>query len=190
VFSNELRSRLIATVVNAQGTQTGDVQLGWRALRAPTSTGGVTYNAYRQEYGNNVEEYYAISALDPVGDPNGCDSANGTQHTDLLLASATANQWDLFYDFNFVATTARQSDGRANFVDAGVQSRYVDALTQAQPFEFRVQLTNVADVWVKPTVEQTALGDSKQCGMFPIWEDFSGGAGNNQPPWCLSVART
>jgi len=52
-----------------------------------------------------------------------------------------------------------------------------------------VQTTNAAGVWVKPELTQTALGNNKQCGMWPIWEDFTGGAGNNQPPWCLSTAR-
>ncbi len=164
--------------------------MGWRAVRAPISAGAVSYNAYWQELGQNVEEYHALPFVDPVGSPNGSNVADGAQHTYMMMASSTAGQWDLFYDFNYVATTKRQSGGRADFVTTGLQSRYIDALTQSQPYEFRVQTTNAAGVRVKPDLAQTALGNNKECGMFPIWEDFSSGAGNNQPPWCLTTART
>jgi hypothetical protein len=190
ILSNERRTRISADVVNGLNEKTGDVQMGWRALRAPTSAGSVSYNAYWQEYGQNTEEYHAISTVDPAGSPNGSNIADGMQHTYMMTASTTSSQWDLYYDFNFVATTARQSRSRANFVRADLQSRYIDALTQAQPFEFRVQTINIAGVWVKPDLAWTALGNNKECGMFPTWADFSEGAGNNQPPWCLSTART
>jgi hypothetical protein len=190
VLSNELRSRIKVDVLDADNIATGEVQMGWRALRAPTTNGTVSYNAYWEEWGQDGEEYHTVPPLDPIGRPNGSQVADGTQHTYMMLASSTAGQWDLFYDFNYFATTQRQSGNRAGFVTVGLQSRYIDALTQAQPYDFRVQTTNVAGVWVKPELTQAALGNSKECGMFPVWEDFSGGTGNNQPPWCLTTART
>ena len=66
--------------------------MGWRALRASTSAGSVSYNAYWQEYGQNVEEYYALPTVDPVGSPNGSNAADGAQHTSMMTASSTANQ--------------------------------------------------------------------------------------------------
>ena len=187
--TNEAQTFINATVLNSQGQQYGAIEMGWRAVHSGVNPGGTTYTAYWTEWGDAGEEYHAIPSLDPLGSPNWSNVADGQQHTYLMLGAGIAGQWDLSYDYNPVATTRRQAGGRAGETTTGYRARYPDALRHNE-FNFRTQMLDINGFWFRPRQVQTATGNTKECGSWPIWEDYTGAWGDNLPPYCVGAGRT
>ncbi|GAA3913792.1 hypothetical protein Aau02nite_63450 [Amorphoplanes auranticolor] len=164
----------------SQGT-TG-VELGNRADRSSQSTGPVTYSAYWLEWNVGSERFHAI----PAAQAPYSNTPDGRNHVVMMLGRGDAGQWDLLYDYNTVATTALQAGGSTRFTRAGMAVRYPDAVTTAKPYQMRMQLMTLNQVWRRPYLGETGTGEPKTCEMPPRYEDWQYDA-VNVPPRCFSV---
>ena len=188
LLSNSFRSRFALQPIDSQGSGSGLVEFGWEAERN-NSNSTVQYNGYWIESGAAGEEYHSIPAEDAPGFPNGSASADTRQHNYMALGTGTSGEWDLYFDYNYVGTTANQVGGRTRTVDVGALARYIDAATLGAALEYRTQLMDGNGVWRRPFLVGTATTTPKTCGAPPVWDDYSGGAGGNNPPWCLKSGR-
>ncbi|MGK5441561.1 RICIN domain-containing protein [Micromonospora sp. URMC 105] len=192
LLSNTARAYLGIQPIDAQGgnSRGGSVEFGWQADGPARYDGSTAYSAYWLENGNGREEYHAVPGTWDGGVDNGSRTANRQMHTYLLLGTGNAGQWDVLYDYNPVGTTKLQQGGRMRTGEVGMYIRNLNLTQLAQPLDYRTQLLTAGGQWRRPTVAETATGVQKTCGGPPVYEDFSDGQGNNQPPYCLALART
>ncbi|MEV4481777.1 RICIN domain-containing protein [Micromonospora coxensis] len=192
LLSNTARAYVGIQPIDAQGgnSRGGNVEFGWQADGPARYDGSTAYSAYWLESGNGREEYHAVPGSWDGGVDNGSRTADRQMHTYLLLGTGNAGQWDVLYDYNPVGTTTLQQGGRLRTGEVGMYIRNLNLTKLATPLEYRTQLLTVTGQWRRPTVAETATGVQKACGGPPVYEDFSDGQGNNQPPYCLGLART
>jgi hypothetical protein len=186
ILSNEMRSYLGATFSGS----TAGLQFGWRARRSDTPTGSMTYTSYWLTNPSTGQGYFEVPATDPWGGPNGSRVADGTQHTYLAVAADDAAGWDLYFDYNLVGRVTSPINARANSVELGSVTRYLNATGFTAPYDFRTQVMDTNGVWRQPAETETTTANPKTCDRFPVWDDFSGGEGLNREPWCWTNTRT
>lgn len=189
-LSNVVQRYAGITPINAQGVASGGVELGWQAQRTSSTNATAAYNAYWLETLPTSQHYYAVSAVDEFGASNGSTVADGRNHTYMLLGAGTSGQWEVYFDYNRVGTTAGQPGGRMRTSEVGQRVRYLDAATLPKTTQIRTQLMDANGVLRRPYYAETAVGTPKQCQMPPVYEDFGGGEGGNKPPWCLDASRS
>lgn len=190
VLSNVVQQYTEITPIDAQGIAGGAVEYGWQAARTSSTVATPVYNSYWLETRTGGQQYHAVPATDEFGAANGSTVADGRGHSYLLAGTGTSGQWDVYFDYNRVGTTTGQIGGRMRDSETGLRVRYLDAATLALPAELRTQLMDENGTVRRPYYNETAVSTPKQCNMPPVWDDFSGGAGENLPPWCLDASRT
>ena len=189
--SNVVRRYAKVVPINAQGVSSATaLEVGWQAQRTSSSSATPIYSAYWIETQPTSQQTYTVPSVDEFNAPNGSTVADSRSHSYMLLGSTTAGQWDVYFDYNRVGTTSGQPGGRLRDSEAGLQVRYLDATTLANPVELRTQLMDENGLVRRPYYAETAIGTPKQCNMPPVYADFGAGAGGNVPPWCLDASRT
>jgi hypothetical protein len=184
VLANEAMIHAGLTGLDSQLNTYGHVEFGWHVIQLYNDRPAV-YDSYWTENTGAGETYNALPATDPMGNPTGADEPNGMNHTYLALGNPDSNQWDLYYDYNFIASTSKQRGFQSADQDYGLYARYVDATSIANPVQVRTQLMTGANVWHKPELANTAVTNPKRCDGPPVWDDFSAGSGMNKPPYCV-----
>ncbi|MFK0180212.1 hypothetical protein ACIQVR_30065 [Streptomyces xanthochromogenes] len=90
------------------------IDMGLRSTKAGAV--GRTYEPYWAENGNqNYQEHAITPARGPA-------SADGLNHSYMVLRSGQMSQWDVLYDFNPVGRTALQSQGYSNGFNVQVET--------------------------------------------------------------------
>ncbi|MEU7908996.1 RICIN domain-containing protein [Actinoplanes sp. NPDC049118] len=159
------------------------VELGSRAQRSTQQTGTVSYWAYWLEWNASTEQYHALTTSQAPRS----DTADGRNHTYMLLGKGNAGQWDVLYDYNTVATSALQAGGSTRSSRSGMAVRYPQATTTATPFDLRMQLMDGNGVWRRPYLGETGTGEPKTCETPPRYEDWIYDT-VNMPPNCFAAA--
>jgi hypothetical protein len=160
--------------------QTG-VEFGTRADRSNQASGTVSYSAYWLEWNAANEQYHGLDAAQAPRS----ETADGRNHTFMLLGNGDAAQWDLLYDYNTVARTTLQAGGSTRLSRTGTAVRYPEAVTAGQAFGFRMQLMNGNEEWRLPYLSETGLGEPKKCDTPPRYEDWIYDV-VNLPPNCFT----
>ncbi|MET7808887.1 RICIN domain-containing protein [Micromonospora chersina] len=146
----------------------GSIEFGSSGDRGPSVTDAVTYGAYWLEWGKGQEVYHAIDTLDAPGSA----SPDGAVHTYLVERNPNG-QWDLFYDFNYIGTSALQGGGYARFIRNGMSVRYLQHASANTPMQTRLQVRSDALVWRRPSLGELGTGEPKTCEAPPRYEDWS-----------------
>ncbi|MEV7628954.1 RICIN domain-containing protein [Actinoplanes sp. NPDC089786] len=160
--------------------QTG-VEFGLQADRSIQPSGTVSYKAYWLEWNTTTEQVHPLST---VIAPRS-NTADGRNHTFMMLGNGDAGQWDLLYDFDTVAETTLQAGGTTRLSRTGMAIRYPHAVTAEQSFGFRMQVMNSGEVWRLPYLTETGLAEPKKCDSPPRYEDW-GYDTVNLPPNCMT----
>ncbi|KAB1107443.1 RICIN domain-containing protein [Micromonospora aurantiaca] len=168
ILSHSVFRYLQVESLNQAGAPSGaSIEFGSSGQRGPLPSDGVTYGAYWLEWGQGREFFHAI---DPVQAP-GSESPDGAVHT-YLVERNPSGQWDLFYDFNYVGTSALQGGGYARFIRNGMSVRYLQHAAVNTSMQTRLQVSN-ASVWRRPSLGELGTGEPKACEAPPRYEDWS-----------------
>lgn len=131
---NDVWTYISAGTKNADGQQMGLIEVGAHAEGPKGQAGPTKYAAYWVDGEADWAEY---NRLDPLHVAPGSDLADGRLHTYFIEARDGKGPWDIFYDYNFVASSANTGVALAK-LNAGLRVRYM-GLPNVKPFTIRPQ---------------------------------------------------
>jgi hypothetical protein len=144
------------------------IRVEYYAQKTSTS---VKYGARWTEFGGGTQVVHEITPI------NGAVTADGINHTFLVARRGSGPQWDVFYDFHLVGTTAKQTAGTASGLDVGIETNYATALFPS--FDNRVQYMTTSFVLQRLITANTAVVNTLgACGT------------TYRPPVCFATAVT
>jgi hypothetical protein len=153
------------------------LEMGWRGSYV-ASEAATAHTAYWLEVGGITQEFHAINGVDST-------LADGTMHTWMSLGNS-AGQWDMFYDFNPVGTTRFATGAYTRELQYGLLDQYTPNTALATPFEDRVQIFDVAQVWRRPRLTEVAAFPANVCGQpDPLTLMLKQ---PNSPPHCFTTS--
>ncbi|MEU3500626.1 hypothetical protein ABZ726_07595 [Streptomyces hundungensis] len=144
--------------------------MGLRSTKAGAV--GRTYEPYWAENGNQSYQEHAITPA------RGPASADGLNHSYMVLRSGQTSQWDVLYDFNPVGRTALQSQGYTNGYNVQLETNNLRDTTIGE-MEDRFQYLAPGDEWSRfDRTSVTTQVTSATCGT------------SSPPPYCFAAELT
>ncbi|MFG2645895.1 hypothetical protein ACGFYP_33545 [Streptomyces sp. NPDC048370] len=144
------------------------IEMGLRSTKAGQV--GRTYEPYWAEYGAQTYQEHAIAPA------RGPASADGLQHSYMVLRSGRTTQWDVLYDFNPVGRTSLQSQGYTDSFSVQLETNNLRNTTIGE-MEDRFQYLAPDGQWLRfdraKVSTQVTTCDS-----------------NNPPPFCFNATLT
>ncbi|MER7963198.1 hypothetical protein ACFV4X_32510 [Streptomyces ardesiacus] len=133
---------------------------------------GRTYEPYWAE---NSGQDYQEHAITPA---RGAASADGLQHSYMVLRSGQTSQWDILYDFNPVGRTQHQSQGYTHGFNLQLETNNLRD-TSIGEMEDRFQYLATGDQWIRfDRTQVTTQVTANVCGP------------SSPPPYCFNAALT
>jgi hypothetical protein len=148
------------------------IEVGRRAQGETPSSSSVSYTAYWTEAqladdGEFAELYHPITADQAPGS----DSADGTQHTYMLLANGDDAPWDVLFDYNTVGTTDLRFEGSTRRTSSGMAVTDPGAVTMTTPVELRLQVMDPSGLWRRPHLGELGTSETRTCEAPPRYDD-------------------
>ena len=163
----------------SEGSQYAGMEYGLRSA-FDDETGTRSYHPYLLEWGADGERWQTVAEAQP----------DYTDHSYLVLpAGGGSTQWDVFYDYNRVATTQMQVSPRAKNLDQAVTITYPNGAS-VEGFDTRLRVNNAVSGWRRLRPAEVAVSNLKACDGPPMgWWDWLSSYPND-PPWCYRTATT